>query len=99
MVYALDISNPAENPIAKFSAFSTILNVIVPLLTTVAAFVFLAMFFIGAFTIITAAGNPERIKQAQKTITFAVIGLVIIIASFLIVRLIATILNINNLPI
>ncbi len=99
MVYALDISNPTQNPIAKFSTFATLLNVVVPFITIVAAFSFLGLFLWGGYLLITAGGNAERVKQAQKTITFSVVGLIIIVVAYLIVNIIETVLNINGLPI
>lgn len=48
---------------------------------------FLLMLF-GVFQIITSSGNPERLKAGQETITSAVIGLLMIIFSLFLLRLI-----------
>jgi len=42
------------------------------------------MFIIGSFNYLTSLGNPEKIKKAQGTMKFAVIGLVIFLSSYLI---------------
>lgn len=39
----------------------------------------------GGFTWMTAAGNDEKIGKAKKILTYATIGLVIIISSFVLV--------------
>lgn len=44
------------------------------------------MFVVGAFSYLTSAGNPERVKKAQSTIKFALIGFVLFLFAFLIIR-------------
>lgn len=96
MVYAaLDISNPDINPLAKFKDIGTIINPIVSLLFIGAGLVFFVMFLYGAITVITAGGNADQFKKAQKTFQYSIIGLVIVIVSYLIVRLIGVVFNIN----
>lgn len=55
------------------------------------AVAYMTIFFIiyGGFRFMTSAGSSDEIVKARKTITNAVIGLVISIASVAIVRLIA----------
>ncbi|MEA2020223.1 MAG: pilin [Patescibacteria group bacterium] len=53
----------------------------------------------GAVRFITAAGNEERVEQAQKTMTNAFIGLIILAASFPIIKIIEVVFGINILQI
>lgn len=46
------------------------------------------MFIIGAFTYLTSFGNPEKVKKAQGTLKLALVGFILFISSFLILRLI-----------
>jgi hypothetical protein len=48
------------------------------------------MFVNGAFHYLTSLGNPEKLKKAQGTLRYAVIGFIIFIASFLILNVIDT---------
>lgn len=98
MVYALNISDPTVNPIAKFSDFSKILNLVIPILIRGVGIVTLIMALIGAFNIITAGGDSEKFKKGQQVFKNAVVGIIIVIASFLIVKLIEFIFGIE-LPI
>ena len=52
----------------------------------------LAVFFIifGGFQYITARGDEEQVKSSKKTLTNAIIGLVIIILSYVIVVVISS---------
>lgn len=89
MVYAAFEINPGTFPAAKFGTFANLVNLILPIALLTGAMLLLIMLFTGGFTWITAGSDPERIKKAQKTITFAIIGLVIVILSYVIVKLIA----------
>ncbi len=46
------------------------------------------MFVVGAFTYLTSGGNPERVKKAQSTLKFAIIGFVLFLSAFLILQII-----------
>jgi hypothetical protein len=51
------------------------------------------MIIIGGFRMIFAQGNEEAFGKAKKTITYAVIGLVVAVMSFSIVQIISNILT------
>ncbi len=95
MVYALDISKESVNPLAKFSNFASIINVVVSLFIILASIAFVFVMLSGAYTYMTSGGDAEKVKQAQKTFKFAIIGLIVVLISFLIVKLIEVIFAIN----
>ena len=66
--------------------FGNILNMASSLII-VALFI---MLVVGAFHYLTSLGNPEKLKKAQGTLRYAVVGLVIFLASFLILNVIDT---------
>lgn len=56
-----------------------------------AAFILLIlfiMFMIGGFHYLTSLGNPEKVKKAQGTLQYAIIGLVLYLSAFLILKII-----------
>jgi len=95
MVLAIEI-NPNNFAPAKITNIATLMKIILPLLMTGAALFFLIILFQAAFKILTAGGNKEIVAKSQKTISFAVLGLIIIVSSFLLVRIIAKILQIES---
>jgi hypothetical protein len=97
MVYGLEI-NPTNFAPAKISNLGTILNVVLPLLQAGAALLFLATLLQAGFTWVTAGDKPENIAKARKKIFFAIIGLLIVVLSFVFVKIISYMLGINNLP-
>jgi hypothetical protein len=48
------------------------------------------MFVVGSFRYLTSFGNAERIKKAQGTLKFALIGFILFISAFLILTIIQT---------
>jgi len=94
MVLAIDI-NPTNFAPAKITSVATLMKVILPLLMVLAGLFFLIILLQAAFKILTAGDNKEMVAKAQKTIAFAVLGLVLIVSSFLLVRIIGMILKIQ----
>lgn len=90
--------NPTSFAPAKFGDFSSLLNLVIPLFTLGMLLVFLFMLLRASFIILTGAGVPEQVVKAQKTFMYAAMGLGVVLASFLLVKLIGVILNIPNLP-
>lgn len=92
--------NETSFPAAKFSDLGKILNLLLPLSGVVAALIFLVMILQAAFIILTGEGKPDNVAKAQKMLMFAVIGLLLVISAFVIVKLIGVIFNIQDvLPI
>jgi len=55
----------------------------------------LIMFIYGGFMFLISAGSSEKIGQAQKIIVAAVIGLLIVFASYLIIKFVLQSLGLN----
>lgn len=53
---------------------------------TLIVLVLLVMFVVGAVSYLTSLGNPEKVKKAQNTLKYAVIGFVLFMSSFLILK-------------
>jgi len=61
------------------------------ILTLSSAFIVLVlfiMFVIGGFNYLTSFGNAEKVKKAQGTLRYALIGFILFISSFLILKII-----------
>ena len=91
----INISDPNIFPAARFANINTIVGIIAPALTIGAVIIFGAMLMWAGYTIISAAGEPEKVQQAQQTATSAIIGLLIVVTAFLVVRLLAFIFQIE----
>lgn len=73
------------NPFADdVNIYDVIGNVLVTA-TTLSGLIAIAFAIIGGYKYIASAGNPEEAKKATSTITWSVIGLILIIAAGMIV--------------
>lgn len=81
-----------ENPITPENPpelFMGILNYVLGFLGVLAV----AMIVYGGFIYMTSAGNEERVKSGRAILTYAIVGLLIVILSWVIVRAIITALG------
>lgn len=91
----VDFSDPNNNPIAKFSSIGSFTNIMVPFMMIVGSLVALAMLLLGAYRYLTSEGNAEKIAKAQSVIIYAILGLFLIVASFILTRVIGTVLGVK----
>ncbi len=95
VAYAVDFSRPENNPLAKFGNLAVILNVVIPVVFIGAALTFLIALFYGGYTIITAGGDTKLVEKAQAIIKYAVIGILLVLVSFLTLKVIEIVLNVD----
>lgn len=91
----MDWTSCLQNGVATLSCIPIIFQNIIN-----AALIFAgvaALFFIlfAGIKYIRSGGEEEKIKSARETLTYAIIGLVIIILSFLIINIISTITGVS----
>ncbi|PIZ67792.1 hypothetical protein CO165_05195 [Candidatus Roizmanbacteria bacterium CG_4_9_14_3_um_filter_33_18] len=91
MIYAFTI-DPTSFPAAKVSKIGDIVNLALPLMMTGAGLIFLFVTLNAAFSILRNGDNPDALKKAYAAITTAVIGLIIVVASYLVIQLLGIVL-------
>lgn len=85
-------------PAAKVGNIGKIISLALPLAMTGAGLIFLFITLKAAFDILRNGDNPDALKKAYGSITTAIIGLVIVIASFLVIQLLGIVLKTDILP-
>jgi TRAP-type C4-dicarboxylate transport system permease small subunit len=63
----------------------------------VAAIVLFVMLLVGGFKFITSGGDPKGLDSARKTITYALIGIILIACAYLVLVLIRQITGNTNI--
>ena len=76
-----------------FTYVGNILQSLVPLI----GFLAFIMILVSGFSILTAGSNAENLEKGKKTLTYAVIGLILAIISWLSLKLIAYLTGANIL--
>jgi hypothetical protein len=93
-VYAQDLGN--ITPSVKLSA-SELIAAAVQIALAAAGLIFFAMLFMGGLKYLTAGGDEKAAASARATLTQAFIGLVIVVAAFLIAQLLFSIFKLEGL--
>lgn len=86
------LSFSLKNPL-EFDSIEELLDKIAGFLFRISIPLLAIMIIIGAFYLMTAGGNEDKIKTGKKTITWAVIGFVIILLAASIAALIKNLLE------
>lgn len=55
------------------------------------------MLVVGGFKLLSSRGDPQKSEEAKQTMTYAVIGLTVIVVSWLILKILGDFLGINLL--
>jgi hypothetical protein len=92
----VDLRDPTIFAPAKVGSVGTLMSFFIPFITLGAGLAFLAMLLFGAFQWITAGDNPENVSKSQKTIVFAIFGLILVIVSFAVMKIIGVIFGLGN---
>lgn len=81
----------------ELGTISWLISNVLKLVMTIGGLLTFAFFIIGAFYYITSGGEKDKIDKAQKTLTNAIIGLVILAVSWIVMRIIETVFGIDIL--
>lgn len=80
-----------------YTGVGDLINNIVPNLYIAGGLVIFIMIIMGGFTIISNAKDPHKIEEGTKTITSAIIGFVVLFASYWIIQIIQVVTGIRIL--
>lgn len=83
------------NDVAKISDLKVVFENVVGYALGMAGIVLFILLLVAGFKYITSGGDPKATEGAKKTLTSAVIGLVVILISYLILVLIETITGVE----
>ncbi len=76
------------------TSFETYISDIIGIITIVAALFFIVYVFIAAFEFLTAGGDSGKTSKAVSKLTNSVVGLVLVVASYMIIGLIGNLIGI-----
>ena len=76
--------NCVSDGVATIKGLECLFQNIITVIISLAGFVSLAMLIVGGFKYLTSGGDPKKVAAASTTLTYAVIGIIGIIVSWLI---------------
>ena len=94
---SLNINGQAiESPLVGITTIGDIINKILPIAVSFAGVILLLVLIWGGYDFMMSQGNAEKVKGAQAKITTGIIGFVLLIFSYLIVKLIEKIFGLET---
>lgn len=93
-VLAADIGGVTlTNPLGSNKSIEDIIKGIANYAITLAGVIVVIMIIIGAFQILTAGGDPEKVKKGRHTILWSVVGFAIVLSAYGIAAIIEKLLE------
>lgn len=86
---------PNPTPASITDRFTSGFSAIIGLLTILAALYFMIQILLAAYTILGSGGQSAKLDEGRNKITYAVIGLAVVVASYAIVGLVSNLFGIN----
>jgi len=91
-----EICGPISSAPGEEINIAWIINKLISLVFPLSGVLLFFFLVLGGYDFLMSAGNPEKIKSGQAKMTAAVIGFILLVASYLIVRLVAMIFGLEG---
>lgn len=95
---AAGIQNPVTpniNSLSPTGFFSSLLGVLMNALFIFAAVFFFFRLILGGIAWTTSAGDKSKLEQAKQQVLNAIIGIVLVLSTFIIINFLAAIFNVE----
>lgn len=89
----VDVYKPAEALGGNNATLSTLVNPIIANILIISGIVAFGTILLAGFTYISSAGDKTKTAQAGQMLTYGIIGLVVVVAAFIITRIMGAILG------
>jgi hypothetical protein len=86
-----------DNGVAYLHGLEGVFENVINSLLFVGGIALFLMLLAGGFKFITSGGNPKSLESARNTITYALIGIVLVAAAYLVLVLISSITGNTNI--
>lgn len=80
---------------AQLTDLTTVLSSVVGVAIPIAGVAVIVMFLVGGFGFLTAGGDKEATQKAQRTLTYAIGGLILVLSAWMIMALLGNFLGIS----
>lgn len=91
------LSSTQDQALTAGAKLNLIFSIVIGGITLFAAIFFIVYFLLGALQWLTSGGMQERLEKAKKQITAAVIGMIIVVATYSITFIVSSVLGLKIL--
>jgi len=92
---AEDVYAPAHALGGTEATLSTLINPIIANVLIISGVISLGAILVSGFAFVAANGDKAKTAQASQSLTYGIIGLVVVVAAFIITRIMGAILGFN----
>ena len=89
-VKSMNVPGSGPTDVPTIQGFECLFANVLKVIVTIAGLAFLIMFIVGGFQYMQTSNDPKAVAAASSTLTYAIIGLVGVIVSWLILSFIKT---------
>lgn len=95
-IFAVNLQDTSET-FKSFPSFGTLVTIVVRNAFVLAGIISFLLLVFGGFSVIMAAGSGDtkELERGQKTITYAILGLILVVTSYWIVQIIEKVSGVN----
>lgn len=86
-----------QNGIATLACIPIVIKNVIQWALIFAGIIALFLIIYAGFQFVTSKGDPQQVDSAKKTLTYAIIGLLLILFSFAILNLISTVTGVSQI--
>lgn len=87
----------SEGADSTYTSASDLINNILPNVYVAAGVIIFFMFIFGGFKVLSSASDTSKLEEGKKTITFAIMGLLVVFGSYWIIQIIQVITGLQIL--
>lgn len=92
-------TNLEDTDVATIGSLSSLFANVIRAVTAISGVVLFVMLVVGGFTFLFSGGDQKKLEKAKGTITNAIIGLVVLVGSFLMLLVIQAVTGVEDLTI
>lgn len=85
-----------EGPLSGINTLGDVANILLRFVIPLAVIILFLIFIWSGYDYLLSRGNPEKIKSAQAKLMTGIIGFVLLIASYFIVKLLSSIFGLGG---
>lgn len=98
-IYAQTLQNPfgiqpSNEPV---SVLQNLISTVIGLLTVVAVIYFIFQIIIAGYNLISSEGDKAKVEAARKSLSYSIIGLVVVVVAVSLAALISSILGMSGI--
>jgi len=97
VVFAAPLPTPGATDVASIQSLQTLFTNVINIIIALAGVALFIMLVVSGFSFLFSGGDPKKLEQAKGTLTNAIIGLIVIVCAYLILRLIGAFSGYTNI--